>query len=340
MLGRLKKALKNLVNEVSQKIKPEVKTEVKTEAVQEPRKEEKGQKVLSKLAEKILYKTIDEKTLEPILEEYLFALAEADVALEAAEGILSTFKEKLVGARIRKGEDVRKVVETSLKEALLEILSVPSIDLVEEAQKAKKEGRILKLMIMGVNGVGKTTTIAKLAYMFKKAGVTPVIAAADTFRAGAVEQLKKHAERIGVPIITRPYGTDPAAVVYDALEFAKARNFHVVIADTAGRMHVDVDLMNELRKIAKVMKPDYKILVIDALTGNDAIEQARRFDEYVGVDGIILTKVDADVKGGTILSVAYVLRKPILYLGVGQNYEDLIRYDPKWVVERILGESQ
>ncbi len=340
MLGKLKKALKSLVNEVSQRIKPEVATrETVQEIPKKETKETKKAKVISKLTEKVLYKTIDEKTLEPILEEYLFVLAEADVALEAAEGILNTFKERLIGSRIRKGEDVRKLIERSLKEALYEILNVPTIDLIEEAKRAREEGRILKLMIMGVNGVGKTTTIAKLAYMLKRAGITPVIAAADTFRAGAVEQLKKHAERIGVPIITRPYGTDPAAVVYDALEFAKARNFHVVIADTAGRMHVDVDLMNELKKIAKIMKPDYRILVIDALTGNDAVEQAKKFDEYVGVDGIILTKVDADVKGGTILSVAYVLKKPILYLGVGQRYEDLIKYNPRWVVERILGEG-
>lgn len=334
MLGRLKKALKSLVNEVVKAEKPieEVKEEPKP-------KEEQKKGLLAKVKEAVAYKEIDVKKLEPILEEYVLILSELDVAYEVAEQLMEEFKKKLAGMKIRRGMDEREVVKKALLESIKTLISVPSFDLVEEAKRARAEGRVLKVMFMGVNGVGKTTTIAKVAYMLKKAGITPVLAAADTFRAGAVEQLKVHAERIGVPIITKPYGADPASVAYDAIEYANSRGFNVVLIDTAGRMHVDVDLMNELRKVARVAEPDYKILVLDALTGNDAVEQAKFFDEAVGVDGVILTKVDADAKGGAVLSVAATIKKPILYLGVGQNYEDLIKYDPNWFVEKLLGEG-
>ncbi|ALU11654.1 signal recognition particle [Ignicoccus islandicus DSM 13165] len=353
MLGKLKKALKSLVKEVSSKVSTEepieqpkpVSEEGKETTVIAKRKdigskpketvEKKG--FFAKVKESIAYKEINLKKLEPIFEEYVLTLAEADVAYEVAEDLINDFKSRLAKLKIRRGESEEKVIENALRESLLSILSVESIDLVEIAKRYANENKVLKVMVMGVNGVGKTTTIAKIAYLLKKTGVTPVIAAADTFRAGAVEQLKVHAERIGVPIITRPYGTDPAAVAYDAIEFARARGFHVVLIDTAGRMHVDSDLMNELRKINRVVRPDLKILVLDALTGNDALEQARFFDEAVGIDAIILTKVDADAKGGAALSVIATLKKPVMYLGVGQSYDDLIRFDPKWLVERIMG---
>ncbi|NPA84636.1 MAG: signal recognition particle-docking protein FtsY [Crenarchaeota archaeon] len=346
MLGRLKKALKNLVNEVVKSGTKEAPPEVSEEAPPEvspppkeyPPKEKKG--LLARVKEAVAYKEIDVKKLEPILEEYVLLLSELDVAYEVAEELMEQFKKKLAGVKIRRGMDEREVVEKALREAILSLISIPSFDLVEEAKKARAEGRVLKVMFMGVNGVGKTTTIAKVAYMLKKEGLTPVLAAADTFRAGAVEQLKTHAQRLGVPIITKPYGSDPASVAYDAIEYAKARGFSVVLIDTAGRMHVDADLMNELRKVARVAEPDYKILVLDALTGNDAVEQAKFFDEAVGVDAVILTKVDADAKGGAVLSVASTIKKPVLYLGVGQNYEDLIKFDPKWFVERLLGEEK
>ncbi len=353
MLGRLKEALKNLVNEVvksgTKEVSPPPKEEVPKRSeppkpAPKPEKVEKKEEVkkgfLAKIKETIAYKEIDVKKIEPILEEYVLLLSELDVAYEVAEQLMEEFKKKLAGVKIRRGTDEREVIERALRDAILALISIPGFDLVEEAKKARQEGKVLKIMFMGVNGVGKTTTIAKVAYMLKKAGITPVLAAADTFRAGAVEQLKTHAERIGVPIITKPYGSDPASVAYDAIEYAKARGFSVVLIDTAGRMHVDADLMNELRKVARVAKPDYKILVLDALTGNDAVEQAKFFDEAVGVDGVILTKVDADAKGGAVLSVAATIKKPILYLGVGQGYEDLIKFDPKWFVERLLGEEK
>ncbi len=353
MLGKLKKALKSLVKEVSSKVSSEKeKTEVLQETTskeviegppkQQPTVSTKGEVkqrgFLTKIKNSIVYKELNVDKLEPLFEEYVLTLAEADVAYEVAEELINNFKERLRNLKIKRGENEEKVIEKALRESLLSILSVESIDLVELAKRYAAQSKLLKIMVMGVNGVGKTTTIAKIAYLLRKSGITPVIAAADTFRAGAVEQLKIHAQRIGVPIITRPYGTDPAAVAYDAIEFARARGFHVVLIDTAGRMHVDTDLMNELRKISKVVKPDLKILVLDALTGNDALEQAKFFDEAVGVDAIVLTKVDADAKGGAALSVIATLKKPVLYLGVGQNYDDLIKFDPRWLVDKILGE--
>ena len=289
------------------------------------------------IPEAIVTRTISEKDIEPLLEDLVMELAEADVAFEVAEEIAERLREKLVGARIPRTAKVRDYVLKALQETLVEVLSrgYREVDLVAEA-KARSPSNPLRLVFFGVNGVGKTTTIAKFAYMFRRSGVTPVIVAADTYRAGAQEQLRRHAEKLGAPFIGGRYGVDPAALVYDGIEYAKARGYRVVLVDTAGRMHTDRDLMEELRKIVRVAKPDYKVLVVDALTGNDAVEQARFFDEAVGIDFIVLTKVDADVKGGTAISVAAVTGKPILFMGVGQGYEDLEPFRPERYVEKLL----
>ncbi|BAN90167.1 signal recognition particle-docking protein FtsY [Aeropyrum camini] len=284
----------------------------------------------------LAYREIKPEDLQPLLDDILLDLVESDVALEAAEAIVAGVREELVGSRIRRGEPVERVVREALRKALLALLDPgPRPDLAGEA-RARCGGRPLVILFLGVNGTGKTTTIAKVAYMLRKAGVTPVIAAADTFRAGAQEQLAAHAEKIGVPIVRGRYGADPASVAYDAIKHAQSRGFCAVLVDTAGRMHVDSNLVEELRKIVRVSNPDYKILVVDSLTGNDAVEQARLFNEAVGVDGVIVTKVDADPKGGTLVSVAHAIRKPILYLGTGQGYEDLEPFDPQKTVNRLL----
>ncbi len=294
-------------------------------------------KFVDNVAEVVATKTLSEEDLEPILEELVISLAESDVAFEVAEEIAESLKRRLVGTKVPRFKDAREVVLKALEESLVEILSkgYRRLNLVAEAKSRSPENP-LKIVFFGVNGVGKTTTIAKFAYMFKNAGVTPVIVAADTFRAGAQEQLRRHAERLGVPFIGGRYGADPASVVYDGIEYARARGYRVVLADTAGRMHTDRDLMEELRKIVRVARPDHKALVVDALTGNDAVEQAKFFDEAVGIDFIVLTKVDADVKGGTAISVAAVTGKPILFVGTGQEYNDLEPFEPKRYAEKIL----
>jgi fused signal recognition particle receptor len=287
------------------------------------------------LGEKIAYREIKESDIADVLDELLIELVEADVAYEVAESLVQHLREALVGRKVRRGEDVETIVRKALEEKILEIVGLEPPDLVELAKE--KAGDPFVVVFLGVNGVGKTTTIAKVAYLLKRNGITPVVAAADTFRAGAQEQLAKHAERIGVPIIKGRYGSDPASIAHDAISYAKSRGLRAVLVDTAGRMHVDYDLMGELKKIVRVARPDLKILVVDALTGNDAVEQARKFHEAVGVDGFIVTKTDADVKGGTILSILHSVRKPIFYVGTGQDYDDMERFDPKKYVRQILG---
>ncbi|AEM38853.1 signal recognition particle-docking protein FtsY [Pyrolobus fumarii 1A] len=299
---------------------------------------EKVERVVQKAAEKATTKTISEKDVDEFLQDLLMELIESDVAFETAEKLVEELRKRLVGLQVPRGADTRKILEGKVHEALVELLKTGwrHIDLVSEAKEKCRRGEPLVIVFLGVNGVGKTTTIAKFAYMFKKAGLTPVIAAADTFRAGAQEQLRLHAERVGAVFVGGRYGADPASVAYDAIQMAKSRGYCVVLVDTAGRMHTDIDLMEELRKIVRVAKPDYKVLVVDALTGNDAVEQAKFFDEAVGVDFVVLTKFDADAKGGTAISVVDAIKKPILFLGVGQRYEDLEPMEPEKLVAKLL----
>ena len=290
--------------------------------------------ITAQIVDTIKYKTLSPEEVEELVNEILLRLVEADVAYDAANIIATQLKERLLNSKIPRGEKIEEFATSLLRSTLLEILKrgVSDVDLLSMVSERKP----LKLVFMGVNGVGKTTTIAKVAYMFKKHGLKPIIVAADTFRAAAQEQLREHSKRLGVPFVGGKYGADPASVAYDGIAYAYKHGLDVVLIDTAGRMHVDIDLMNELRKIVRVSKPDLKILVLDALTGNDAIEQARMFNECVGVDAVILTKVDADVKGGAALSVILSIDKPILYLGTGQRYEDLVPYDPELILKLLL----
>jgi len=290
-----------------------------------------------RLEEVVVYRDLTEKDLDEPLEDLVFSLAEADVALEVAERIASSTKKALVGSRVRRGEDVELVVRKALYESIVRLLSTPGrVDVRSLALERCGSQRPLVIVFFGINGVGKTTTIAKIAYMLKREGARPVVAAADTFRAGAQEQLRAHADRLGVPFIGGKYGRDPASVALDAINYASSRGMCSVLVDTAGRMHIDADLMEELRKIVRVSRPDLRLLVVDALTGNDAVEQAVRFNEAIGIDGVIVTKIDADAKGGTVVSIAATIGKPILYLGTGQSYEDLEEFDPQKFVSRIL----
>ncbi len=284
------------------------------------------------------HKTISEKDIDDILFELELALLEGDVAMEVAEQIVKSVKEDLVGRKIKRRSDVAKFTREALKKAISDILVVDGPNLEELVQEAKKTGEPLKIMFVGVNGTGKTTTISKIADHYVKEGYTPVIAASDTFRAGAIEQISYHAEKVGVKIIRHQKGADPAAVAYDAVEHARAKKKELVLIDTAGRMQTNVNLMDEMKKIQRVVKPDLAIFVGDALTGNDAVEQARKFDDAVGLDGIILTKADADAKGGAALSIGHVINKPILFLGVGQGYGDIMEFHPDWMVEQVLGD--
>ena len=287
----------------------------------------------------VRHKTISEKDVDDILFELEMALLEGDVALEVAEQIISSVKEDLVGRKIKRRNDVAEFTREALKKAISEILDVESQDIEQLIALKRKQGEPLKIMFVGINGTGKTTTIAKVATYFMDKGYKPVIAASDTFRAGAIEQLTHHADKIGVKIIKHKKGADPAAVAFDAVEHARAQGKELVLVDTAGRMQTNTNLMDEMKKIKRVINPELILFVGDALTGNDAVEQARKFDDAVGVNGIILTKADADAKGGAALSIGHVINKPILFLGTGQSYSDIMEFKPEWMVEQVFGED-
>ena len=303
-----------------------------SEEMEPSEKEKKG------LLSFVRHKTISEKDVDDILFELEMSLLEGDVALEVAEEIINSVKEDLVGRKIKRKSDVSEFTKEALKNAISKILEVDSQNIDELIQLKQKQGEPLKIMFVGINGTGKTTTIAKIATHFIEKGYKPVMAASDTFRAGAIEQLTHHADKIGVKIIKHKKGADPAAVAFDAVEHAKAQGKELVLVDTAGRMQTNVNLMDEMKKIQRIIKPDLILFVGDALTGNDAVEQARKFDDAVGVDGIILTKADADAKGGAALSIGHVINKPILFLGTGQSYSDIMEFKPEWMVEQVFGE--
>ncbi|MCX8174156.1 MAG: signal recognition particle-docking protein FtsY [Thermoplasmata archaeon] len=286
-------------------------------------------------ADGVLGWKIKEEKLDEILDELELELLSGDVALEVVEAIKKKIKENLTGKRIKFGEEIEAVVKDALRNALVSVMTLPSVD-IDNLVKKKKP---FVIMFVGVNGTGKTTAIAKIANYLMKQGKTCVIAAGDTFRAGAIEQIEIHANKLGVKLVKHASGSDPAAVAFDAIEHARARERDVVLIDTAGRMQTNTNLMEEMKKIKRVAKPDLVIFVGDALAGNDAIEQARKFNAEVGVDCAILTKIDADAKGGAALSIAYAIKKPILFLSNGQGYDDIIKFKPEWLVNKILSEG-
>ena len=285
-------------------------------------------------------KTIQEKHVEDILFELEMELLQGDVAMEVATEVVESVKENLVGKKIKRSNDITEYTFLALRNAVSEIIDIPGKSMTEMIEEKKASGEPLIVMFVGINGTGKTTTIGKLANYYLKKGYTPVIAASDTFRAGAIEQVTHHADNVGVKIIKHQKGSDPAAVAFDAVEHAKAQGKELVLIDTAGRMQTNTNLMDDMKKIKRVSKPDLVIFVGDALTGNDATEQAKKFNEAIDIDGVILTKADADSKGGASLSIGYVIQKPIMFLGVGQGYDDIKEYDAEWMLNQLFSEDE
>jgi fused signal recognition particle receptor len=292
-------------------------------------KEEKG--ILEKIKRKVTEKKIEEADVKDILKDLEMNLISSDVALEVAEKICNDLKNNLVGKFIKRGE-IENVIRNSFRDSILDILKVEGFDLLEKV-KTKKP---FLIVFLGFNGSGKTTSIARIGHLLKKNGLSCVFAAGDCFRAASIEQLEEHGKKLGIEVIKHKYGADPAAVIFDAVKHAKSKDIDIVLADTAGRTHANVNLMDELKKIVKVNKPDLKILVLDALTGNDVYDQCKTFNDAVGVDALIITKADVYEKGGATLSASFTIKKPILYLGVGQKYEDLEKFDSNKIVEKLL----
>ncbi len=300
---------------------------------------DKLKRAFSNAAKSISQKELSEKDLDESLFDLHVALLESDVSQEVIDDLSLQIKNNLVGMKIQKNETAEKIITSTLKNNFLEILSkAGSIDLISLIrEKKQKKGGPFIIVFLGINGTGKTTTVAKVANLLKKNGFSVVIAAADTHRAGAIEQITTHAENLSIKIISQRYGADPSAVSRDALEYAKKHYVDVVLIDTAGRMQNAKNLMYEIGKIVKVIKPDIKLFVGDSLAGNDTINQAREFFSYTEFDGAILTKSDADAKGGAAISISYITSKPILYLGMGQGYDDLIFFNKEKFVDTVFG---
>ena len=276
---------------------------------------------------------IREKHLDNVLWEMELALLESDVAMEAVDEMKVIIKKRLVGLRVENRAAITPTIEKALKASLVELLSKTTFD--PQTLLEKRDGPLI-IAFVGVNGTGKTTTIARIADWLQKNGKSVVMAASDTFRAGAIEQLEVHAQRLGCKFIKHQAGADPAAVAFDAVEHARAKHRDIVLIDTAGRMQTNTNLMDEMKKIKRVAKPDLIMFVGDSLAGNDAIDQARKFHEAVGIDAVVLTKLDVDAKGGAALSISSAIGQPIAFIGIGQGYGDIMPFDATWIVERIF----
>ena len=275
--------------------------------------------------------------LDNLLEELEWVLLESDISSDAVTAVIEALRNNLVGSRLRKGADLSKVVEAALKRSLRSLLSAGYWDFDASIKSFIEAGDSpVVVMLVGVNGTGKTTTAAKIAKRLLDMNLSVIAAAGDTFRAGAIQQLEAHCDNLGIRCISSERGGDTAAIARDAIESAQAKNIDVVLVDTAGRMQNKTNLMNELNKVRRVANPHLTLFVGDSLAGNDAVDQARMFQEIMKFDGAVLTKVDTDAKGGAGLSIAFATGRPIVFAGIGQGYDDLKQFDPDWLLEQMF----
>jgi len=295
-------------------------------------------KKLGNIFSTFVKKTLTSDSLESTLNELNLLLISNDVAIETADVLCEKVSESLQGEQISRLTSKKKFLFDILREVVKEILTPErEINLIDEIRSVNKQNQPYIMCFLGVNGTGKTTTIAKIAHYLKKNNISSVAAAADTFRAAAIEQLSYHMQNIGIRVIKHAYKSDPASVAFDAIQHAKAKNIDVVLIDTAGRQVSNKNLMREMQKIVNVAEPNLVMFIGDSLAGNDALNQAKEFNKSVGIDANILTKFDADAKGGAALSISYVTKKPILFIGVGQGYDDLEHFNRKLFISNILG---
>ncbi|MCW1296518.1 MAG: signal recognition particle-docking protein FtsY [Candidatus Parvarchaeota archaeon] len=343
MFEFLKKKLKDSISKISGTIKKSEKLEEtsieKIEEVPKQKFAEKDSKERVTLKEKIskvlFEKKLSENEFNEIFSEIKNDFLENNIAFEVVEKIRESLQNEIVNKNVKRGEE-EKYVKKALKNAIEGVLIEGDLNLVINKVKENREkGTPTKFLFVGINGSGKTTTLAKFANWLKKNNFSSVFAASDTFRAASIEQLEKHAINLGIKVIKHQYGADPCAVAFDANEYAKTHRIDCVLIDTAGRQHVNKNLMEELKKIHRVIKPDFVIFVGDSLTGNDVVQQAKDFDKIVPIDFSILTKTDVDKKGGAVISVGYVTKKPILFLGTGQGYDDIKKFNKNEILEML-----
>lgn len=311
-------------------VKEEPKPDLQSLKREIPKEEPEKKGFFTKITETFTKFQLSEEKFEELFWELEVVMLENNVAVEVIDKIKADMKKELMAGKMtRKGVD--EVIVSTLRNSIIDLFDVEQINLLKQV-KSKKP---YVIAVIGVNGSGKTTSIAKLTHLFQKNGLKVVLAASDTFRAAAIQQLEEHANRLNTKLIKHDYNSDPAAVAFDAIKYAEAKDMDVVIIDTAGRLHSNTNLMRELEKVVRVCKPDIKIFVGESITGNDCVEQAKEFDRAVGIDAIILAKADVDEKGGAAISVSYVTKRPILYLGTGQTYDDLKEFDPRLIIESL-----
>ncbi|MGB6675031.1 MAG: signal recognition particle-docking protein FtsY [Candidatus Nitrosopolaris sp.] len=299
-------------------------------------------RAFSSATKSIGQRELSEKDIDNVLFDLQLGLLESDVAQEVTDDLSAKLKKELLGLKLEKDQIKDELIRLKFQTVITEMFSkTGKVDLIDKIKvKRELKGGPFVVVFLGINGTGKTTTVAKIANLLRKNGISVVLAAADTHRAGAIEQLTQHAEKLALKIIAQRYGADPSAVGRDAVDYSKKHHIDAVLIDTAGRMQTAKNLMDEIGKIVKVVKPDIKLFVGDSLAGNDTINQAREFFEYTKFDGAILTKTDADAKGGSAISIVYTTSKPIVYLGVGQGYDDIIPFDMGKFLQSLFGNAQ
>src|SRR5918992_47186 len=295
-------------------------------------------KAFTNATRSIIQKELSEKDVNVILSDLEIALLQSDIAQEVIDVLVTELKSELIGTKLEKGQDAENIVQVKFRDAIVEMFSkAGEVDLLGKIkEKKERKGGPFVIAFLGINGTGKTTTVAKVAHLLHSNNISVVLAAGDTHRAGAIEQISLHAERLSLRVIAQRYGADPSAVGRDAIDYAKKHYIDAVLVDTAGRMQTAKNLMDEINKIVRIVKPDIKLFVGDSLAGNDTINQAREFFEYTNFDGAILTKIDADAKGGSAISIVHITSRPIVYLGIGQGYEDIITFDAGRFIDSIL----
>ena len=289
--------------------------------------------VVSNLSKIAVEKQISEKELDIVIENLKIDLLESEIPFNLVEKISENIKKHMIDRKFSRSDEFKEIIKNEFTKSIVEIFDkVEDVDLINLIKTNKDNP--FKILIVGINGSGKTTTVAKIGYLLKENNISSVIVAGDTFRSGAIEQIKEHADRLNLKLISQKYGSDPAAVARDGVEYSKTHNIDAVIIDTSGRVQTNNNLMQEVLKINNVINPDFTIFIGDSLAGNDLVSQAQEFFKFTEFNGSILTKVDADVKGGAILSILSESSKPIIYIGTGQEYKDLEKFNK----ERFLSE--
>ncbi|HJX05844.1 MAG TPA: signal recognition particle-docking protein FtsY [Candidatus Nanoarchaeia archaeon] len=332
LFGKKEKLKEEEKKEEPKKEEKEIELAAGAEKAEEPEEAKERAGFFKKIKETFTTVKLSEDKFEKLFWELEVVLLENNVAVEVIDKIKADLKKDLTTGKVsRKG--VEELIEDSLRDSVKSLFMDQRFNIIEEIKKKKDKPYIIAFI--GVNGSGKTTTMAKVAHLLMKNNLSVVFAASDTFRAAAIQQLQEHADRLGIKMIRHDYESDPAAVAFDAVKHAKAKGIDVVLIDTAGRLHSNDNLMNELKKLVRVNNPDLKIFVGESITGNDCVEQAKLFNQVVGIDVIILAKADVDEKGGAAVSVSYVTKKPIIYLGTGQKYEDLTEFKPEIIMNNI-----